>query len=59
MSTTSLILFVIAGLFLTWQVVLAILAHAMVRSGRFNQVKIGMLPLVLATIFCIIGIFTR
>jgi hypothetical protein len=59
MSTTSLILFVIAGLFLSWQVVLSGLAFAMIKSGRYNRVKIGMLPLILATGFCIVAIFTR
>jgi hypothetical protein len=59
MSTTSLILFVIAGVFVSWQLVLSVLAYAMIRSGRYNRVKIGMLPLVLATVFAIAGIFTR
>lgn len=59
MSTTSLVLFVIAVVCLAWQVVLSGLAFAMVRTGRYNHVKIGMLPLILATGFCIAGIYTR
>lgn len=59
MSTASLILFVIAGLFLAWQVVLVALATNLVRSGRYDRVKIGMLPLIISAIATIVGILSR
>jgi hypothetical protein len=59
MSTISLILFVLAGLFMVWQVVLVGLAFNLVRSGQYSSVKIGMFPLVIATMVTILGIVTR
>jgi hypothetical protein len=59
MSTISLILFVLAGLFLVWQVVLVGLAFNLVRTGQYNSVRIGMAPLVMATAVTILGIVTR
>lgn len=59
MSTASLILFVISAVFLIWQVVLVGLAFAWVRSGRYNRVHIGMLPLIISAGACIAGILMR
>jgi hypothetical protein len=59
MSTVSLILFVLACLFLVWQIVLVGLAFNLVRSGQYSSVRIGMFPLVMATAVTILGIVTR
>lgn len=59
MSTISLILFVFAGLFMVWQVVLVGLAFNLVRSGQYSRVKITMVPLILATAATIAAILTR
>jgi len=59
MSTISLILFVITGLFLVWQVVLVSLASSMVRSGRYTKVHISAWPLIFATAACVIGLLVR
>ncbi len=59
MSTASLVLFVLSGVSLSWQVVLVGLAFAMVRGGRYTRVKIGMLPLIFAAVFGIVGILVR
>jgi len=59
MSTISLILFVITGLFLVWQVVLVSLASSMIRSGSYSRVHISAWPLIFATTACIIGLLMR
>jgi hypothetical protein len=57
MSTVSLILFVISGLFLTWQLILVGLAFSYVKSGR--GVRIPLVPLIISATAAIIGILVR
>lgn len=53
---TSIILFILAGACAIWQISLVAIASALIRSGRYKNVRIGIVPGILAPVFAIIGV---
>ena len=56
MEPVTLIFLILTGACLLWQIALVIIGAAMMGSAKYTNVKIGVLPLILAVVCAILAV---